>query len=331
MKTGFNPSEDVLSGKTADIYFKRTIDILSAEGINPQVAMEVFASRAGILCGINEVRTLLKKVLEPGSSEVWALDEGESISPKEVVLRISAPYVSFGLYETAICGMLAQTSGWASAAAACVEAAAAIPVISFGARHVHPNVAGLLDYAAVTGGCQTCSSVAGAQLSGTVPAGTIPHALVLVMGDTVKATIAFDRHIEKGVPRIALVDTFKDEAEESLRVAAALGERLSSVRLDTPSERGGVTAELVREVRVRLDQAGFDRVKIFASGGFGPERIRKFVDSGIPVDGFGVGSFISSAPPIDFTADLHEIDGKPVAKRGRIPGITPNKRLKRVI
>jgi len=35
--------------------------------------------------------------------------------------------------------------------------------------------------------------------------------------------------------------------------------------------------------------------------------------------------------PIDFTADLHEIEGKPIAKRGRIPGITPNPRLKRVM
>jgi nicotinate phosphoribosyltransferase len=34
--------------------------------------------------------------------------------------------------------------------------------------------------------------------------------------------------------------------------------------------------------------------------------------------------------PIDFTGDLKEIDGKPIAKRGRIPGITPNPRLKRV-
>jgi nicotinamidase/pyrazinamidase len=34
---------------------------------------------------------------------------------------------------------------------------------------------------------------------------------------------------------------------------------------------------------------------------------------------------------IDFTADLHYIAGKPIAKRGRIPGITPNSRLKRIL
>ncbi len=159
----------------------------------------------------------------------------------------------------------------------------------------------------------------------------MPHTLIIVMGDTVKATIAFDKYMPPEVSRISLVDTFKDEAEESLRVAQALGEKLNGVRLDTPGERGGVTADLVKEVRVRLDLAGFKKVKIFVSGGLDPERITDFLESGAPVDGFGVGSYISGAKPIDFTADLHEIEGKPIAKRGRIPGITPNPRLKRVM
>jgi len=133
------------------------------------------------------------------------------------------------------------------------------------------------------------------------------------------------------VPRVSLVDTFKDEAEESLLVAQALGERLNAVRLDTPGERGKVTPDLVKEVRARLDLAGFKHVRLFVSGGVNLERIKQFVDEGAPVDGFGVGSYITSAKPIDFTADLHEVDGKPIAKRGRIPGITPNPRLKRVM
>jgi nicotinate phosphoribosyltransferase len=133
------------------------------------------------------------------------------------------------------------------------------------------------------------------------------------------------------VRRVSLVDTFKDEAEESLRVAEALGDRLDAVRLDTPGERGGVTVDLVKEVRIRLDLASFSKVGIFVSGGFDPERIRHFIESGAPVDGFGVGSYISGAKPIDYTADLHEVAGKPLAKRGRIPGITANPRLKRVL
>jgi nicotinate phosphoribosyltransferase len=185
-----------------------------------------------------------------------------------------------------------------------------------------------MDYAAIVGGCVSCSSIAGAKLAGIPPSGTMPHSLILVMGDTVAATLAFDKHMPPDVPRISLVDTFKDEAEESVRVARALGQRLAGVRLDTPGERGGVTPELVKEVRARLDLEGFKQVKIFVSGGVNPQRIRDFIESDAPVDSFGVGSYISGAKPIDFTADIHEVEGKPIAKRGRIPGVTPNPRLR---
>ncbi|MCL2149435.1 MAG: nicotinate phosphoribosyltransferase [Dehalococcoidia bacterium] len=327
----FEPSEDIISGRTADIYFQRTLHVLEREGLNPTATMEFFPARAGIFCGIEEAKVLLSKVLSNGCAEVWALTEGELMERKEVVLRIIAPYRSYGLYETALCGLLAHQSGWATAARECAEAANDIPVVSFGARHIHPLVAAVMDYAAVVGGCRGCSTVKGAELAGLAPSGTMPHALVLTMGDTVRATEAFDKHTPPEVTRVSLVDTFRDEAEEALRVAHALGERLAMVRLDTPRERGGVTPELVREVRCRLDLAGFKHVGIFVSGGFTAERIRQFVAEKLPVDGFGVGSFISGAPPIDFTADIRALDGQAIAKRGRLPGITPNPRLRRLI
>jgi len=212
----------------------------------------------------------------------------------------------------------------------CVEAAGEIPVINFGARHVHPDITDVLDYAAIVGGCVGASTPAGARLAGLNPTGTMPHSLVLIFGDTVKAALAFDRDLGADVPRIVLVDTFKDEAEEALRVANALGDRLFGVRLDTPSERGRVTADLVLEVRARLDQAGYRHVKIVVSGGLTPDRIRYFRERGAPADFFAVGSHISGASPIDFTGDIKEIDGRPIAKRGRIPGTTPSPRLRPV-
>lgn len=326
----FEIPDSVISGETADIYFERTIDILRKEGFNPIVTMEIFPSGSGILCGMKEVEALLRKVL-PEQRQVWSLSEGDPMAAKEVVLRITAPYDSFGLYETAIIGILAHCSGWATGARECVEAAQGIPIISFGARHVHPSVAGVMDYSAIVGGCAGCSSIAGAKLAGITASGTMPHALILIMGDTATATLAFDRHMPADVPRMSLVDTFKDEAEESIIVAEAMKGRLNGVRLDTPSERGRVTVDLVKEVRARLDMAGFKEVTIFVSGGITPERIKFFIESEAPVDGFGVGSHISGARPIDFTADLHEVEGKPIAKRGRIPGITPNPRLKRIM
>lgn len=326
----FAQSVATLTGDNADVYFLRTKEILEAEGVNPRVSMEVFTRKHAVLAGMNEVLALLSRVLPP-DAETWALPEGSKIEPGEVVLRITGPYQSFAIYETAYLGILAHETGWATAARACVEAAAPIPVLSFGARHVHPDVSARMEYAAMVGGCSGCATSAGARLAGIEPSGTIPHALILSLGDTVRAVEAFDRHIDPAIKRIALVDTFKDEAEESLRVARALGDKLWGVRLDTPSERGRVTPELVKEVRARLDLEGFEHVKIFVSGGVDPERISVFKDTRAPVDGFGIGSAISGAQPIDFTADIKEIEGRPVAKRGRIPGVTPNPRLKRVI
>ncbi len=327
------PSHDILSGESADVYFARAEEILEREGLDPVVAMEVFTRRDAVLCGIDEAKTLLAHVFaEAGPDEVTieALSDGDVIAPREVVMRIRARYRAFGLYETALLGMLAQSTGWATAARECVEAAAPEPVISFGARHIHPDVTDTLDYAAIVGGCVGASTPAGARLAGLAPTGTMPHSLVLIFGDTVRAAEAFDRHMPPDVPRVILVDTFRDEAEEALRVARALGDRLYGIRLDTPSERGRVTPELVRECRARLDQQGFGHVKIIVSGGFDPERIRFFKAAGAQVDSFAVGSYISGARPIDFTGDLKEIDGQPIAKRGRIPGLTLSPRLQLV-
>lgn len=327
------PSSEVLSGDSADVYFSRATRILEREGLDPLVLMEVFARRPGVLCGIDEAKSLLAHALveaDPSEVTVDALGDGDLFDFKEVVLRIHGRYRAFGLYETAILGMLAQATGWATAAHECVEAAAPKPVISFGARHVHPKVTHLLDYAAIVGGCVGASTPAGARLAGLSPTGTMPHALVLIFGDTVEASLAFDRDLEPDVPRIVLVDTFKDEAEEALRVARALGDRLYGIRLDTPAERGRVTADLVREVRARLDLAGFQHVRIVVSGGLTPERILYFREHDAPVDSYAVGSYISGATPIDFTGDIKEIDGAPIAKRGRIPGRTDSPRLRPV-
>jgi nicotinate phosphoribosyltransferase len=327
------PAVEVLSGDSGDVYFARAEEILARENINPMVALEVFTRANAVLCGIDEAKVLLAHVLADAPADditVEALSDGDLIEPREVVLRIRARYRLFGLYETALLGMLAQSTGWATAARECVEAAAPEPVVSFGARHVHPEITDALDYAAIVGGCVGASTPAGARVAGLRPTGTMPHSLVLIFGDTVRAAEAFDRHMPPDVPRIVLVDTFKDEAEEALRVAHALGDRLYGIRLDTPSERGRVTPELVQEVRARLDQAGFGHVRIIVSGGLDPNRIRYFKERAAPVDSYAVGSYISGAHPLDFTGDIKEIDGQPIAKRGRIPGVTASPRLTRV-
>jgi len=332
--TAVSPAADLIAyygGPASDVYFQRAHKTLAGAHVDAVVTMDFFTSKPGVLCGVAEAVRLLSGVLQEGD-QAWAVPEGDSISTKETVLRVRAPYSRFGVYETALLGMLSSCTGWATAAREVVDAAGGKRVISFGARHVHPLIAPTMEYSAVVGGCAGCATPLGAQLAELQGAsGTMPHSMILLFGDTVKAALAFDEHMGDDVLRIVLVDTFKDEAEESLRVAEALGKRLRGVRLDTPSERGGVTVDLVKEVRARLDLAGFDHVGIFVSGGLDAERIRQFEAAKSPIHSYGVGMAISSAPPIAFTADIKEIGGKPMTKRGRIPGIAPNPRLARVI
>ena len=224
--------EEILAGETSDFYFPRTMDVLKQVGkADLPVTAEIFPCRDGIICGVEEVI----KLLANRPVEIWGLKEGDLFETKEVVLRISGPYSVFGIYETAILGILASSSGWATAALECVNASKGKPVVSFGARHVHPSVASVLDRAAQIGGMAGGSCVLGAKLMGKKPSGTMPHAYILIMGDTVLAAQKYHEILPKDVSRIVLVDTFKDEAEESLRVADALGSR----RAARPTQGGG--------------------------------------------------------------------------------------------
>jgi len=316
--------EEIKNGYTTDIYFVSAQEVLRHLNLKDTiVTAEIFPRGSGVMCGVPEVLNLLSST----PVEIWSLSEGEEFSPKEVVMRIKGPYSAFGVFETPILGILAHSSGWATAARECKVAAGEKIVLCFGARHVHPAVAPVMERSAIVGGADGAACILGAKLAGKEPGGTIPHAAILIVGDTVIAAQVFQEAIPPHYSRIILVDTFKDEAEESLRLARALGANLEGVRLDTPEERGGVTPGLVEEVRTRLDQAGFSQVKIVVSGGLNPARIQALKDK---VDIFGVGSYISGRSPIDMTMDLKEIGGEKIAKRGRLPGIIPNPRLKQI-
>lgn len=316
--------EEIKQGYTTDIYFVSAQQILKHLNLQDTlVTTEIFPRREGVMCGVQEALNLLQE----SQVEIWSLEEGETFEAKEVVMRIKGPYSEFGVFETPLLGILAQSSGWATAARECKKAAGKKKVLAFGARHVHPAVAPVMERAALVGGVDGCACILGAKLAGKEPGGTIPHTAILITGDTVIAAKAFEEALPDQLPRIILVDTFKDEAEEALRVAKVLGEKLAGVRLDTPEERGGVSPALAKEVRIRLDQAGFSWVKIVVSGGLNPEKIALLKED---ADMFGVGSYISGAPPIDMTMDIKEVAGQKIAKRGRIPGITPNPRLKKM-
>jgi len=312
--------DQIKAGAVADVYFQRTAAILDSKGLDAYVRAEFIAKSFpgdwawAVFAGLAEVMHLLTGV----DVTVRGMEEGGFFRPGEPVLEIEGNYREFGIHETAALGLICQASGIATRAARCRQAAGPDrKLVSFGARRMHPAIAPMIERAAYIGGCDGVAVVASAELLGTEPVGTMPHALILIMGDTVLATRAFDEVIDERVPRIALIDTFQDEKFAAIEIADALGSRLSALRLDTPSSRRGDFLEILSEVRWELDMRGHTDIGLFVSGGIGENAIRELNPM---VDGYGVGSWISAAPIVDFSMDIVEIDGEPVAKRGKWSG-----------
>jgi len=312
--------KDIKKGSVTDIYFKRTEEILRSLKKDPLVTVEITVKRFpggyrwGILAGVEEVLRLLEQV---DSVSVRCLPEGTYFRELEPVMTIRGRYLDFGIYETAILGFLCQASGIATRAARCKMLAGEKQVFSFGARRMHPAIAPMIDRNAFIGGLDGVSTTMGAEISGEQPVGTMPHALILIMGDTVDATRAFHEVIEPGVPRVSLIDTFNDEKFEAIRISEAMGEKLSGIRLDTPSSRRGDFKDILEEIRWELDIRGFKDIKLVVSGGLSEDDIIHLRDI---ADSFGVGTTISSAPVLDYALDIVEIEGKPTAKRGKRSG-----------
>lgn len=311
--------KDIKEGKITDIYFARTIEILKAKKADKWVKAEFITKNLpsgwtwGVLSGIEECVELLNNL----KVSVRAMKEGTIFEPLQPVLELEGMYTEFGLYETALLGLICQASGIATKAARCKKLAGERLVISFGARRMHPILAPMIERSAYIGGCDGVAVAKSAELIGEEPMGTMPHALIIILGDTVEALKAFHEVIDPKIKRVALVDTFGDEKFESVRSAEALGRELYAVRLDTPASRRGNFLRILQEVRWELDLRGYKNVKLFVSGGID--------EASIPglntlVDAYGIGTSISNAPVIDFAMDIVEVEGRPLAKRGKLSG-----------
>ena len=307
-----------------DIYFKRTSRILKSYGLDKvrvKAELHVYSLpknyRWAVYAGLEEAL----KLLEGRDIDVYSVPEGTVFREMHPLMLIEGPVGEFLELETALLGTLRHSSSIASKAARIKKLAGEKQVIFFGLRSAHPALAYVLDRSAYIGGCDAVSGAYSEKLLGVKPVGTMPHLLIIVFGDQVKAWKAFDEIIEPEVPRIMLIDTFYDERYEALLAAKALGERLQGVRLDTPSSRRGDMRKIVEEVRWALKLEGRDDVKIVVSGGIDEDDIIKLREV---VDIFGVGTSIAFPPSIDISMDIVEVEreGKwiPYSKRGKLPG-----------
>ncbi len=187
--------------------------------------------------------------------------------------------------------------------------------------------------------------------------GTMPHAVIGYAGSTVRAAEMFAETFPDQELTV-LVDYYGTEITDSLAVCRRFPDLAAAgrigVRLDTHGGRfvegldpaksyaalerhapravrryrsetelrylvgTGVTAAAIFHLREKLNEAGFDKVKLVASSGFNVEKCKVMADVDAPIDLIGTGSFLPERWPETYaTADIVAYDGVPSVKAGR--------------
>ena len=253
------------------------------------------------------------------TGDVWAIDEGVPVFAGEPLMRVTAPVAEAQLVETALLSTVLFQTMIASKAARVVEAARGRTLIEFGGRRAHGAEAAMLAArAACLAGFRATSNLDAGCRFGLPVSGTMAHSWVMAQPDELTA---FRRYLELHGPRSALlIDTYDPLAAARSIVEAGL--RPGAVRLDS-----GDLGPLSRAVRAILDAGGCPGAQVLASGDLDEHRIAELVGSGAPIDGFGVGTAVSTscdAPALSGVYKLVEIERggamAPLTKRS--PGKT---------
>jgi len=250
------------------------------------------------------------------TGSVRALPEGRIFFANEPILEVTAPVIEAQLVETLIINRLNLQSLQATKAARCSWAARGRVLSDFGARRA-PGVDGALTMArsGYIAGFQSTSNVLAARRYGIPPAGTMAHSMITSFPTELEAFRAYAGAFPQRT--ILLLDTYDtiEGAHNAAQVGKEMendGHRLVAVRLDS-----GDYGELSRQVRQILDDAGLPYVQIVASGGLDEYEINSLVQSGAPIDIFGVGTRVGAsadAPYTDMSYKLSCYEGRPVMK-----------------
>ncbi len=245
------------------------------------------------------------------TGDVHAMPEGTAFFPDEPIIRVTAPLPEAQYVETRIINILQYQAMVASKAARMTLAAQGRGLVDFGLRRAHGAEAGLLAArAACVAGFDATATVLAGERFGLPINGTMAHSFIQAHEDEEAAFLRFARARPENL--VLLIDTFDTEegARKVTRLAPRLAEEgieVSAVRLDS-----GDLGALAKSVRAILDDAGLGSIGIVASGGLDEDKIAGLVEDDAPIDGFGVGSSlttISDAPVLDCAYKLQEYRG----------------------
>ncbi|MCQ2742611.1 MAG: nicotinate phosphoribosyltransferase [Bacilli bacterium] len=326
-------------------YFLKSRNIVLHNAPNHIVTEQWFQRRDDtMVCGIDESIAVLHKFAKnPESLIIEALNDGDMVNSGEPVLKVTGKYEDFGFLESIIDGILARRSSVATNVLQVVRALRGAATFSMADRQDDYLTQTGDGYATYVAGIKAYSTDAQGAWVGKKGMGTMPHALIEICGgDVCKAAEIY--HKEYPNEQVtALIDYNNNVTVDAITLAKHMGRDLKAIRVDTSKslidhyfddkdtssfDPHGVCKELIYALRQKLDENGFDYVKIVVSSGFDAKKIDEWTKEGVPVDMYGVGTSLITNTTVGFTGDLVELDGKPEAKEGRYN--VPSKRLERV-
>ena len=298
-----------------DKYFLRSKEILEQEGLNPEVAVKVFARGEGEIAGIDEAVAIVDEYSESDETELHVTEANE-FQTKDPLMVLKGPAQDIVDMETMYLGALSHGLTEAhpehetvdpeefGEAVGKVTDIYDVPLLEFGARHYHWSDTADLAREAYENGAVATSTDVGAATFGEEGIGTTPHALTIMLGEeygredaTRKTAELFDEHMDEDIPRTTLVDTWNQEIDDALETAEyfegrevdygfrvdtcgeniAQGGREFDPEADAYETGSGVRIESVKALKDALLKNGYDDADIVLSSGFGnPEKAEAF-------------------------------------------------------
>ncbi len=243
------------------------------------------------------------------SGDVYAVREGTFVFPGEPILTIKANVIEAQLVETAILNLINHQTLIATKASKICYAANGDSVMEFGLRRAQGPDAGVYGArASIIGGCSSTSNVLTGKLFGVKLSGTHAHSWVMNFPTELEAFRAYARTypdsttllvdtyntLESGVPNAITV--FKELRES--------GHEPVAIRLDS-----GDLAYLTKEARRMLDEAGFEKVKICASGDLDEYSIYSLKNQGAKIDLWGVGTKLITSEDMPALGGVYKLAG----------------------
>ena len=243
------------------------------------------------------------------TGDIYAAPEGTIVFPNEPILTVKAPFIEAQLIETALLNILNHQTLIASKAAKIRDAARGDSVMEFGLRRAQGPDAGIYGArAAVIGGCNSTSNVLAGKAFDIPVSGTHAHSWVMSFPSEYEAFKAYaDVYPNAVILLVDTYDTLKSGVPNAIKVfdeLVAKGYKPVGIRIDS-----GDLAYLTKQARIMLDEAGYDYVKICASGDLDERLVQSLKQQGAKIDTWGIGTKLITSADMPSLGGVYKLAG----------------------